>query len=157
MKNERIWGWFSNGHVCDALLGRGGYFIADVTYREEHDLSLIFSQLFSWAEESGRESDAARGIESVIHKLLLEGAVREALNLAWSYLVVAEERGKNLPLDIDSLQRQLAASIQKEAHQVSIDESLRRLTLLVAEKLPALSDQLGLSNKMPRSQSPQWT
>jgi hypothetical protein len=97
--NPQIRRWLDSGNATEALLGRGDYFIRDHHWIDEHARILVASQLLQWAFPDHVE-EAAMAVHRAVSALLDDNALSEAVDLIWSYVLVAEDRHVRLPVDL---------------------------------------------------------
>ena len=147
--NRRIWNWFDNAYFHQALCGEGDFFIPEITYRDEHDQTLIVDQLFQWAKGRDRERDAAEALEQVIAEYASSGDIIRASRLVLIYMIVADERGETLGIQREDLASSLATLIARHPETVVSDEGARQLVLSVAARLPELQGLLHLPRENP--------
>lgn len=57
--NPKLFSWFDQGKVVEAILGKNEYFLGGPTYLGEHDRLLVLRQLIHWASEE----DVPTGVE----------------------------------------------------------------------------------------------
>jgi hypothetical protein len=145
--NTQLRSWFSQGKAAEALCGFGGYFMAGVTYREEHDFVLAVGELLEWGHE-GHIEEAARAIETGITTLLDTGRLENALRLLRSYYVLQKETNNSLPFDERLVASQLGKAVSKAGQRLAQDERLRTLLLSVAGDFPQLKATLGLEENV---------
>lgn len=142
--NVQFQSWFSQGKAVDALCGLGNFFIADLTYREEHDFVLAVSELMEWARR-GNQENAAKALVASMTKLLDMGRFEQALRLLRSYLVLTIERHATLPIQEDLVVSRFGKAARDSADRLSKDEGLRNLLLSVSRDFPPLRAAIGLS------------
>jgi hypothetical protein len=141
--NPQFLAWFSQGKAAEALCGLDGYFVPDVTSRDEHDFVLAVGRLLEWAR-SGHCESAARAFENASGMLLSDGKLQNALRLMRSYFVLEKETGTPLPLDMGLLVLRFGQAVQRAAEQLSHDDSLRNLLLSVCQDFSHLGVAVGL-------------
>ncbi|HEX7860804.1 MAG TPA: hypothetical protein VF773_10785 [Verrucomicrobiae bacterium] len=142
--NAQFQSWFSQGKAVEALCGLGNFFVPDVTYREEHDFVLAVGELLEWARQGNRE-DAARSVTTAVNALLDAGRFKNALRLLRSYFILRKEMQIQLPLDESGLASRLGRAAHEAAEQLSRDEALRNLLLLVSQDVPSLKATIGVA------------
>lgn len=71
--------------------------------REEHDQLYALDQLFEWARQSRRWHDGGRGLEGVVSGMLESGDRQRAVETIWAYIVVTDDSGDSLPLDLSRI------------------------------------------------------
>jgi len=133
---------FSQGKAVDVLCGIGDYFTPGVTYREEHDFVLAVGELLDWAR-TGHYESAALAFDSAVMTFLDLGRFENALRLLRSYLILRKEMQTSLPLDEDRLVSGCCIAIRDAAEQLSSNEELRNLLLLVIQDFPQLKARIG--------------
>lgn len=141
--NAKFQSWFSQGKAVEALCGLGDYFVPDVTYRKDHDFVLAVGELLEWARQD-RLEDAARAFEVASTLFLEMGRFEQALRLLRCYFVLRKETQASLPLDETRLASSFCRAVRETAGQLSRDEGLRKLLLLVSQDFPSLKTAIGL-------------
>jgi hypothetical protein len=142
--NRKIWNWFDAGTVREALVGHGEFFLPDNTYIDEHNYILVVDQLFDWAKHHDTEAEAAGSVENVI---IAEASAREfasASRLLLTYLLVKEDRGDTIGVDLEHVAKSLATAIKQDPGNIIDDEQTRALVLAVANRLPYFKNLLNL-------------
>jgi hypothetical protein len=140
--NPKFQGWFSQNKVSDALCGFDEFLMEDPTYRGEHDLVLAVGELLRWAER-GHESAASLGFEEAIRRLIGRKALMSALRLLRTYELLIHEVRIELSFNVTAVLEMIAAAVNEAGNEVSQNESLRKLVLLVSEQFPRLKDMIG--------------
>lgn len=95
--NPRIRRWLDEGKAIDVLLGRGEFFVREQGYGD-HDRILATNQLLMWAFPD-HVDDAAQAVNAVVTRLLDAAELDELVDVIWSYVLVAEDEGRSLPVD----------------------------------------------------------
>ena len=132
-RNPRIQRWLERGNATEALLGRGGYFVRDHDWVTEHDRILVANQLLLWAYPD-HTAEAADALNGAVKTLVDEGNLHEVVDLIWSYVLVAEDDHRPLPIDrtlFDSaLDRAGMAHLERtpEAHVHKVKQRLLALS-----------------------------
>lgn len=142
--NKKIFDWFNQGHIKEAIVGEKNYFIQDVTYREHHDRLLIFRQLFMWSDINNKALVAARSIEEILLTLSFSDKIADALDIFWCFLLTEEEFSNALPIDRGIIEKELVALVQKNTQELSGNYELRELVSALAGKLPNFKKGLNL-------------
>lgn len=142
--NPKFRAWFSQGKAVEALCGLDDYLMPDVTYRDEHDFGLALRELVEWAQ-SNDPQDVGRTFENAILKLLQGGKLKSALLLMRSYAILRDQNLTRLPFDEMLMMSHFKTAIIKAAKQLSGDEELRSLLLLVCGDFPALKTVTGVT------------
>jgi hypothetical protein len=142
--NTHLQTLFSQGKAVEVLTGLGKYFTPDVTYRNEHDFILVVGELLEWAR-TGHYDDAAIAFGSASTTLLKTGRFEDALRLVRSYFILRKEMQITLPLDESHLAATFDSAVQNAAEQLSRNENLRNLLLLVTQDFPQLRARIGMS------------
>jgi hypothetical protein len=142
--NPKFQAWFSQQRIPEALCGFDGFFVEDPTYRGEHDLVLAVGELLRWAER-GHNSAASLGFEEAIRRLIGREALMSALRLLRTYELLTHEVRIELSFNVTSVLELIAAAVNEAGNEVSQNESLRTLVLLVSEQFPRLKDMIGLN------------
>lgn len=142
--NPKLFSFFDQGKIKETIIGKNSFFIPDITFREHHDRLLVLRQLSSWAEKRQKFQDASLSIESAIDCLLIVGNLYEALDVTWCFLLVSDEGNFFLTIDMDKIQDKLSLAVKRSYNEISIDDELRDLVVLLAEKLPKFKYELDL-------------
>jgi hypothetical protein len=142
--NPKFQEWFSQGRIPEALCGFDGFFVEDPTYRGEHDLILAVGELLRWTER-GHGSAASLGFEEAIRRLIGRKALMSALRLLRTYELLTHEFSIELSFNTSSVLELIAAAVNEAGNEVSQNESLRTLVLLVSEQFPRLKEMIGLN------------
>ena len=134
--NQRIANWFEQGKIVEAIRGEPDYFIPDVTYRDSHDILLILSTLFEWANKNGMHEYAASCFLSVFEAYLESEELFEALDLIHAYLLVVDDVNNFLQLEMEKIEIQLRNLVNSKSKNITQDEKLRNLVIGVSKRLP---------------------
>lgn len=143
-RNFKIFDFFNQGKIKEAIIGSKNYFVPDVTYREQHDRLLIIRQLCVWAQENRKIGEASLSIEAVIDELYSMGKIFEILDVIWCFLLVHEESCCALTVDMDKVQDKLSTIVKKNNHLLMADNELRELVVSLSSKLPKFKFMLNL-------------
>ncbi len=135
--NPQVYSWLDGGRIVEALLGRGAYFIADHTYRTEHDRVLVLGQMLQWAAERDRVQDAADAFVEALREIAETGDVDDAYDLVWTYLLVADEWGP-LPIDHEVLLRGLDELDRSASGEVT--DATAEVRRLVRERIASTNE-----------------
>lgn len=134
-KNPKLWQAFDEGRTAEALLGTGGTFIPNATYRDKHDDTLVIDQLLDWAADRNGWDVAAGAFTTALSRPTEAGDREGAYGLVLAYLLVTEDRQEVLPVDPASLR---AALEEVDRRSASADEErLRPLIDAVRQRLPS--------------------
>lgn len=135
-KNKKIWDWFDKEEICQAILGKGDFFIPDPTYREKHDRLLIFRQLIYWANNDKiKRKKAAVFFNSILIELSKTNKINEAADIIWSYFICIDDLGKNLPIDISFMKKKINQMIVAKGKLISEDSELRELIIALEKRI----------------------
>jgi hypothetical protein len=129
--NPTVRGWLDRGNAAEALLGRGDYFLRTHDYGD-HDRVLVANQLLGWAFPDHLD-DAAGAVDGAVTTLLDAGDLDGAVDVIWSYVLVAEDQGRRLPVDHDLLDRAL-----DRAGMAHLERTPEDHVYLVKQRLGAL-------------------
>src|SRR5437868_5331164 len=141
--NPKFQAWFSQHKIPEALCGFDEFFVQDPTYRGEHDFVLAVGELLRWAKR-GHESAASLGFEEAVRRLIDRKALVSALRLLRTYKLLTQEARIELSFNIASILELTAAAVNEAGNEVSQNESLRTLVLLVSEQFPEFKGMIGL-------------
>jgi hypothetical protein len=143
-KNEKIFQWFDQGHFKSAILGKGAYFIPDVTYRDHHDRLLIFQQLFLWLKDNQTKFQHSEILYDCLVNIIQSENINDILDVVWCYLLIAEEQHFQLGKETENIELNLADQVIKHGARIAESSELRELVLTLAEKLPNFKKMLNL-------------
>lgn len=135
--NERLFRWFEQGKVKDALLGKGDFFIPDHTYRSHHDSLLIINQLFQWVDSKEKKRLVNKVFYEVVDFLLEENA-KEAFRLILTYCIVKNRKDVFL-LDELPLIAKTKSMIDANAREITSNDQLRAIVMSIEKYLPQVS------------------
>ncbi len=132
--NTRVVRWFESGNATNALLGRGPYFVAETTYRDQHDRLLVLDQLLRWADPRDRLDTAGHAFMEALRTTVADSDITAAYDLVWSYLLVRKDHEVGLPLNRDDVidlldavdQQTKAAGKRDTATQLRVREALAK-------------------------------
>jgi len=82
--------------------------------------------------------DAAKGFQGALDRLLQAGSLKSALRLLRAYGIISQQAAVTLPLDEKFLRFVIRRAVQDSGPELSHDEDLRNLFLLVIEQFPSL-------------------
>ena len=142
--NPKFQAWFSQNKISDALCGLDEFMVEDPTYRGEHDFVLAVGELLRWAKR-GHESAASLGFEEAVRTSIRRKALVRALRLLRTYALLTPEVGIELSFNKTGVLELIAAAVSEAGSEVSQNESLRTLVLLVSEQFPPLKRMIGLN------------
>jgi hypothetical protein len=106
-ENTRLWKLFDAGRAADSLRGSGSYFVADVTYRNEHDRILVIGQMLDWAQTRGLPDAVLAAVSLVVEAAVEELEFDAALDTLLTYGLVRRDRDSLDQQDIDFLGHEL--------------------------------------------------
>ena len=141
--NTQFQSWFSQGKAIEALCGQGDYFVAGITWRDEHDFILALGELLDWARK-GHQEDAAMAFQSAIERLLSANQLKAALRLLRSYAILREETSDTMAFDQYQLATCIGRAVREAGELLSRDEDLRKLLLFVCQDYPLIKTEAGL-------------
>lgn len=136
--NPKIWNWFDNEKIDQAILGQGNYFIPSVTYRDQHDRLLIFRQLLEWANNEEKVEKATACFDLILNNLEKSNSLRTALDVVWSYLICENDMGKKLPVNLESVEAKLNRMIIRNGKTISQDSELRKIVMVMSKRMPGI-------------------
>lgn len=116
----------------------------DPTYREEHDLVLAVGELLRWAKR-GHESAGSLGFEEAVRTSIRRKTLVPALRLLRTYALLTPEVGIELFFNRAAVLELIAAAVGEAGSEVSQNEALRTLILLVSDQFPPLQRMIGLN------------
>jgi hypothetical protein len=142
--NPKFQEWFSQQRIPEALCGFDGFFVEDPTYRGEHDFVLAVGELLRWAKRD-HETAASLGFEEAVRTSIRSKALVPALRLLRTYALLSSEVGIELSFDKPAVLELIARAVDEAASEVSQNEALRALVLLVSDQFPSLKRMIGLN------------
>ena len=142
--NPKFQAWFSQQRIPEALCGFDGFFVEDPTYRGEHDFVLAVGELLRWAK-LGHESAASLGFEEAVRTSIRRKTLVPALRLLRTYALLTPEVGIELSFNRTAVLELIAAAVGGAGSEVSQNEALRTLILLVSDQFPPLKGMIGLN------------
>jgi hypothetical protein len=158
--NPKIIGWLENGHLREALLGEGDYFIQEYTFRE-HDALLVIQELLQWAKLKNRIPEVSREFELLVLELCDNDLVK-AVRILVAYLTEISYSRISLLCDFSKISSKLAQALNcLDAGHFSLDElhMIRAGTQSLAkemrgfEKLSVLVDKLVINGILPNDKN----
>jgi hypothetical protein len=144
MMNTQFQSWFESGKIVEALCGHGGYFVADHTYREHHDVILAVGQLFDWSAQ-GHAEQSAKGFEVAVAKLLEDQDIEHALGLLLGYSIIKRDNRRILSIDENRLESLVEQKVRECGDIFVKNESLRNMLIRVIGYFPQLGQKLGVN------------
>ncbi len=143
-RNLRIFEYFKQGKIKDAILGENNFFIPSVTFREQHDRLLVFRQLCIWSETNKKANEASRSVEEIIEELYSQGNLLEMIDVVWCFLLVYEDGQCALSIDMEKMQSYLVSIVKNNSCELSTNDNLRELVIALSTKLPKFKYELSL-------------
>lgn len=142
--NPKFQTWFSQNKVSDALCGFDEFLVEDPMYHGEHDFVLAVGELLRWAK-GGHESVASLGFEEAVRTLIRRKTLLSALRLLRTYALLTPDAGIELSFNKTAVLELIAAAVGEAGSEVSQNEALRTLVLLVSDQFPSLKRMIGLN------------
>jgi hypothetical protein len=133
--NAKIRSWLGAGHIADAILGDGAFFIPDVDDSTAHDRLLVLGQLLDWADEQGQWEAAMRGVADALDRSLSRHEPADVLDIAISLLTLADHGSWQGSIPWRAVRDRIAASGGKQnLNQERRASVLARLDIAVGEQ-----------------------
>lgn len=142
--NPKILKWFDRGKIKEAILGENSFFIPDVTFRERHDILLIFRQLFIWSDKNNKTFEVSKVIEEIICELSSKGNIGNTLDIVWCYLLTKREFNSDIRIDMNMIENELIKLVNKNSQELLENYELKELVLSISDQLPIFKKGLNL-------------
>lgn len=114
--NTKLVRRFEAQRIAEAILGDGEMFIPDVDDPTSHDRILVLGQLAAWANQNGQRAQAQEGISDSIGRSMTRGDMRQALDIVWCLLIIADSTKADLPVAWASIREQLSQVVGTDEH-----------------------------------------
>jgi hypothetical protein len=95
----QLWARFDGGLAVQALQGQGEFFIAGVTWRDQHDNLVVLRQLVLWADDRERWPTALDAVEASLRQAVEADDFQSVLGRAWAALLVGDDTHESLLSD----------------------------------------------------------
>jgi hypothetical protein len=128
--NPKVVGWLEHGLMKDAILGEGEYYIANHTYRDEHDVLLVIRTILMWARERSILDSCSKQFQVILVELC-KTKVDVFLRTFMAYQMTSKDSKIKLQLDITAL----ADLCQETLRKVNSEIYSRDAVLLMIDML----------------------
>lgn len=147
MINKRIFSWFDNGKITEALVGQDPFFVANHTSRTGHDRRLVFRQLLKWADTPKKRDRASSDVMKAIQTLYESGDLFGLLSAVLAISLVSESSADSLQLPTNRIYEIAAESIRAHAREISDDADLRYFVVNMMETVPEIKNGVNGPNE----------
>jgi hypothetical protein len=118
----------SESKISRLILGEGDFFIPNPTYRDKHDQTLVFRELFNWAVNTNNEQLLYSIVGETVNTLIQYAKYIPVLRLFHSILIVMRsesEHKKKLGNQYYAMWMQHAVTLKEESLK-SQDDTFQR-------------------------------
>jgi|GEM_PF-4705970 len=137
-KNQDIWVKFESGGASDLIVGDGGIFIPDHTFRDSHDRLLVLRELIKWGREKGNQNEAVAQFQKSIEFLLQSARCVDLFDVIICYLIAESDMGFGLSLPSGYLINKYNESVVLCHKYLAKNQALWVQAEAIAERLDGL-------------------
>ena len=110
--NPQVASWLNAGAMQEALLGQGDFFIADHTYRSEHDLVLVMNTLLHWTKQHDALSQTSDNLTAICQELANKADFMVLRDIILSYDICSKDQNITLGFNIEEWYRLLPQELK---------------------------------------------
>jgi hypothetical protein len=148
--NRRLFNDFNNGIIIEHIVGKGRFFIPEITYRNLHDYILVMDQLEEWATQNNKLDQLEGYIIAALKELDKDNNIENTVWLLNNIIYFAHKdfdfrETFYKKMDLTKILDLAVPILNKNSKKLIEDEFFRNIVFNSCIRSPELAKRLGIS------------